>query len=92
MLDPRNRRSTHIEDRRGNDPSFPAEIDSAGYPFGHNITGEKPDINNPVPHGAPAFENQVVMAANRARLARMEEYSPERPRPKVRYPSPSKPK
>lgn len=93
-LDPRNRRSTNIEDRRASkDPSIPSPVDSAGYPFGHHITGDKPDISNPVPHGAPAFDNQNILAANRARIARMPEYAPERPpRRKVKFPNPSKPK
>lgn len=79
------------------DTSIPAPPNSAGYPFGHHITGEKPDLNNPVPHGAPAFDNQSILAANRARIARMGEYKPEEPEPglrrrRIKYPSPTKPK
>lgn len=69
------RESTNIEDRRTTKGVAP--IGSAGYPVGDYEHGmEAPDLNKPVPRGAPTFDAQQQIMKTRADMARMGEYSP----------------
>lgn len=78
-LDPHNRRSTNIEDRRSQVPDF-APIDSAGY--GGAVQDVRPDLTKPIPlpvGAASVSPHEVAVARYRAESARTGEQVDEEP-------------
>lgn len=83
MLDPRNRRSKNIEDRR----MFTSPLDSVGYPR----DGATPDLTQPVNSNRSRIVGSNATGRDRMiAAAAVKDWLPEKPKQKYKFSKPSK--